>query len=162
MASVIGQRVRRLEDPRFLTGKGSYVDDLRLQDALHVAFVRSPWAHARVRGIDTAAAAALDGVRIFTANDLDIGPMPVPPMLQAHESMRRPLLAAEVVRFAGEAVAVVLAPTRERAVDAAELVEVDYEPLPAVTDAAQALRARCSYSSRRARTCVCACPPSSP
>jgi carbon-monoxide dehydrogenase large subunit len=140
VASVIGQRVRRLEDPRFLTGKGRYVDDLRLQGALHVAFVRSPWAHAHVRGIDASAATALDGVRVFTAQDLDIGPMPVPPMLQAHESMRRPLLAGEVVRFAGEAVAVALAPTRELAVDAAELVAVDYEPLPAVTDAAQALR----------------------
>ena len=136
---MIGQRVRRREDPRFLTGRGQYVDDLPLEGALHATFVRSPWAHARIRSVDGSAAAGLDGVQVFTAAEVQLPKMPTPPMMGIDERFHRPMLAAEKVRFAGDIVAVVLAPTREASVDAAELVEVDYEPLPTVTDAALAL-----------------------
>jgi carbon-monoxide dehydrogenase large subunit len=140
MAGVIGQRVRRLEDPRFLVGRGRYVDDIKLAGALHVAFVRSPWAHAHVNGVDGTAAAALPGVRVFTAADVDLPTYPAPPFIGIDERMHRPCLASEKVRFAGDIVAAVLAPSREVAVDAAELVEVEYEPLPVVTDMREAAR----------------------
>jgi carbon-monoxide dehydrogenase large subunit len=140
VAGVVGQRIRRREDPRFLTGAGRYVDDLRADGALHVAFVRSPWAHARIRSVDAAPAAALEGVRAFTAAEIDLGPLSPLPMLGLDERFARPPVAGEKVRFAGEIVAVVAADTRERAADAAELVEVDYEPLEAVVDPLQAAR----------------------
>jgi carbon-monoxide dehydrogenase large subunit len=138
LANVVGQRVRRREDPRFLTGRGRYVDDIRLPGALHATFVRSPWAHARIGSVDGSEATALPGVRVFTADDVELGKNP-PPFIQMDEHWHRPFLASDKVRFAGEIVAVVLAPSGARSVDAAELVAVDYEPLPAVTDAAKAL-----------------------
>ncbi len=140
MANVIGQRVRRLEDPRFLLGQGRYVDDLRSADALFVTFVRSDWAHARILGIDTAEAAALPGVQVFTAADLELPPLPVPPFIGTDERMFRPMLAGDRVRFVGDIAAVVVAPTREACVDAAQLVAIDYDPLPAVVDVRAAAR----------------------
>jgi carbon-monoxide dehydrogenase large subunit len=110
------------------------VDDFRLAGALHVTFVRSPFAHARITSIDTSEAARLPGVQVFTAADLDLTVFPPPPFFEMDARMFRPFLASEKVRFAGEIVAIVLAETREQSVDAAELVEVDYEPLQAVTD----------------------------
>jgi aerobic carbon-monoxide dehydrogenase large subunit len=122
-----------------MTGRGQYVDDLHVEGALHATFVRSPWAHARVTGIDTSSVAGLDDVQVFTAADLDLGVNPPGPFLQLDPYWHRPFLADDKVRFAGEIVAVVLAGSRERSADAAELVAVDYEPLPVVTDAALAL-----------------------
>jgi carbon-monoxide dehydrogenase large subunit len=139
MANVIGQRVRRREDPRFLIGEGRYVDDLPLPGALQVTFVRSDLAHARILGIDASAAAALPGVEVFTAAELGLGTFPLPPFLGIDERMFRPLLASDRVRFVGEIVAAVLGEGRELGVDAAELVQVEYEPLPVVTDAREAL-----------------------
>ncbi len=138
MANIVGQRIRRREDPRLVTGQGQFVDDLRLPGALHATFVRSPWAHARITGIDGSQATALDGVQVFTAAELGLGKLPPPPFLTLEEEWHRPFLALDKVRFAGEAVAVVLADSRERSVDAAELVAVDYEPLPVVTDPVRA------------------------
>ena len=140
MVSMIGQRVRRHEDPRFLTGRGQYVDDVVIEGALHATFVRSPWAHARVGSIDTAAVAEVAGARVFTAADVDLAVNPTPPFIQVDARMFRPFIASERARFAGDIVAVVLAPSRAASVDAAELVDVDYEPLPAVTDIDSALR----------------------
>jgi carbon-monoxide dehydrogenase large subunit len=140
MANVVGQRVRRREDPRFLTGQGTYVDDLQPEGALHVAFVRSDWAHARILGIETAAAVAIPGTQVFTAAEVDLAANPVPPFIGIDERMFRPFLASERARFVGDIVAVVLSETREGAVDAAELVEVEYDPLPVVTDAREAAR----------------------
>ena len=116
---------------------------------LHLAFVRSPLAHARITGIDTAAAAAAPGVlAVFTAADLDLpahhGLMVVNPELP------RPPLATDRVRFVGEAVAVVVAETKAAAVDAVELVEVDYDPLPAVVDPEAALQPGAPAAVRRA------------
>ena len=140
LANVIGQRVRRREDPRFLRGLGQYVDDLQLEGALHVNFVRSPWAHAKVNGIDASAARELPGVQVFTAADVELTVNPQPPFLGIDERMFRPFLASDTVRFVGDIVAVVLSETREGAVDAAELVDVDYELLPVVTEITEAAR----------------------
>ena len=139
MASVIGQRVRRQEDPRFLTGRGQYVDDVVMEGALHATFVRSPWAHARVGSIDSAGLAEVPGARAFTAADVGLAVNPPPPFIGIDERMFRPFLASDKARFVGDIVAVVLAPTRDGSADAAELLDVEYEPLPVVTDIEDAL-----------------------
>lgn len=133
---MIGQRVRRREDPRFLTGTGRYVDDLRIENALHVAFVRSEWAHARLDEIDISALDGRDDVQVLTAADLDLGPFAFPGI---DERMARPYLAAGKVRFVGEILAAVVAESAEAAVDAAELVWADLDGLPAVTDPREAV-----------------------
>jgi carbon-monoxide dehydrogenase large subunit len=116
------------------------VDDIKIPGALHLTFVRSPWAHARINGIDTSEAEALTGVRVFTARDIELGKDSPPPFLGIDDRWHKVFLATDKVRFAGEIVAAVLAPTRGRSVDAAELVEVDYDPLPVVTDPLEALK----------------------
>ncbi|ANY05222.1 xanthine dehydrogenase family protein molybdopterin-binding subunit [Pseudonocardia sp. HH130630-07] len=136
--SILGTSVRRVEDADLITGASTYVGNLRREGLAHVAFVRSPLAHALVTGIDTGEAAAAPGVlAVYTAADLGLpahhGLMVLNPELP------RPPLATDRVRFVGEAVALVVAETRALAVDAAELVEVDYEPLPAVVDPEAAL-----------------------
>jgi carbon-monoxide dehydrogenase large subunit len=136
-----GDSVRRVEDPPFLRGARPYTDDLRDVDAVYAVFVRSGFAHARITGIDTSEAAASPGVvGVYAAADLNLedfaaagAPVPSP------EEMRRPVLAKDVVRFIGEPVAVVVAETRGQAVDAAQLVDVDYDPLDAVIDMTKAL-----------------------
>ena len=136
---MMGQRVLRVEDDRFLRGKGLYVENLELDGALHATFVRSLYAHARIVGVDASAAAELPGTRVFTASDLDLGAFAPPPIPGLDQRMARPYLADGVVRFVGDIVAVVLTETRAEGVDAAELVVVDYEPLPVVVDPAAAL-----------------------
>ena len=136
---MIGQRVRRREDPRFITGKGQYVDDLKLPGALHAAFVRSDLAHARIVEIDASAAAALPGVQVLTAADVDLGVLGAP-FPGIPEGMFRPFLADGKVRFVGEILAVVLADSPEQAVDAAELVFAELESLPAVIEPEDAMR----------------------
>lgn len=140
MPTGIGQRIRRREDPRFLLGRAQYVDDTRTQDALHVTFVRSYLGHGSIESIDAAEARALPGVQVFTAAEVGLGASPPPPMLQVHESMFRPPVATDTVRFAGEIVAIVVGESREASVDAAELVSVEYEPLPVVTDIREAVK----------------------
>ena len=130
-----GARVQRLEDERLLRGRGRYTDDLD-EGALHGCFVRSPYAHARIRAIDARAAREAHGVRaVYTAADLPFGDMDLPLLIPhpalTHGRTQR-CLASEIVRYAGEAVAFVVAQDRYLAEDAAELVEVDYEPLPVV------------------------------
>jgi carbon-monoxide dehydrogenase large subunit len=129
----------RREDPPLVTGAALYCDDLVAPGALHAVFVRAPLAHGRILAIDPAPAAAMPGVAgVFTAADLDLPPLPAG---GAPAAMARPVLATGTVRFLGEAVAVVVAATRAQAIDAAEAVEVDYEPLEVVTDPRQALAA---------------------
>ncbi|HUZ42866.1 MAG TPA: xanthine dehydrogenase family protein molybdopterin-binding subunit [Acidimicrobiales bacterium] len=138
--SILGNRVLRKEDPKFLTVGGTYVDDIRLAGAVHVVYVRSTFAHARILSIDTEEARKAPGVvAVYTAADVDLGPRP-PEMPMFNQAMTRSLLADDTVRFVGECVAAVVADTRARAVDAAELVQVDYDPLPAVVDVETALR----------------------
>ncbi len=139
----IGDGVRRREDARFLVGRGRYVTDLPFESALHVVIVRSPHAHARIAGVDAAAARALPGVHgVFVLDDLPElrGALP-PPVVPAVtvQPHRQSALADGVVRFVGEPVAVVVAGDPYRATDAAEAVRVEYEPLPAVLDPEQAV-----------------------
>ena len=141
--SILGTRVLRIEDPRFLTTGGVYTEDVvddRLTGACHVFFVRSPIAHARIGGIDVSGALSAPGViAAFTAADLadlpDIGPMMAG---LTNERMRHRLLATDVVRYVGDAVAAVVTEEPYQGEDAMELVDVDYEPLPAVVDLAAA------------------------
>jgi carbon-monoxide dehydrogenase large subunit len=137
--SILGNRVARVEDRRFLTGKASYVENLPLEGALAVTFVRSLMAHARVVSVDTAAAEALPDVQVITGADVDVttGPPPIPVLEQR---MRRPVVARDVVRFVGDIVAVVLSPDRASGADAAELVAVEYDPLPVVVSAVDAAK----------------------
>jgi carbon-monoxide dehydrogenase large subunit len=135
MTGFVGRRVLRKEDPRFLTGEGRYVENLDLEGALHVTFVRSPFPHARIGGIDTS---LVEGARVLTGADVGLEPI-APSMAMIERRMARPPVARDVVRFAGDIVAIVLADSREEGVDAAELVFVDYEPLTAVVDLHESL-----------------------
>ncbi|HVU73614.1 MAG TPA: xanthine dehydrogenase family protein molybdopterin-binding subunit [Mycobacteriales bacterium] len=133
----VGARINRVEDPRLLTGRGTFVDDIQLPGMLHAYFVRSPVAHARITGIDTSAALAVPGVHaVLTAADLDphVREQWHTAVGKASPDTPRPPLANDKVRFVGDPVALVLADTRYIAEDAGELVEVDYEQLPAVID----------------------------
>ena len=142
-----GKRIKRNEDPRLLTGQGLYVDDVNLPHMLHVAFLRSPYAHARIRNIDVSQARQRAGViAIFTAHDLGDywkpGPLLVspPPVkdITFNEKTQVPL-AKDKVKFAGEPVVMVLAESRYIAEDALADIQVDYEPLEAVVDMQKAL-----------------------
>src|SRR5712691_8249885 len=136
---MVGRRVFRREDPRFLTGGARYVEDLWLPDALQVTFVRSPFAHARILDVDASVASALPKTRVFTAADLGLGTFPPLAVPGLEQRMSRPFMAGEVVRFAGEIVAAVVTESRAAGADAAELVAVEYEQLPAVIDPRKAL-----------------------
>jgi len=145
-----GQAVRRLEDDALLTGKGKYADDLKPQGQLVVQFLRSPYPHARITSIDTAGAKGMPGVvAVYTGADLIAGGVqplpgvagfPRPDGSPAVTPERHPL-APEVARFVGEAIAAVVAETREQARDAAEAILVDFEDLPAVVDVTKAVAA---------------------
>src|SRR5579871_6046154 len=135
----IGARVLRTEDARLLTGRGEFVDDIRLPGMLHAAFVRASYAHARIRGIDASAALALPGVHaVLIWADLNRGLQTTPlPSLVPNPYSKFPLtqlaLAKDEVCYVGEAVAIVVAESRHLAEDAAALVAVDYESLPAIS-----------------------------
>ena len=135
----MGQRILRVEDDRFLRGEGLYVENQEVPGALHATFVRSPVAHARIAGIDTSAVESVPGAQVFTAADVDLAVFPPPPIPGINDKMVRPFFASDVVRFVGDIVAVVLTEDRASGVDAAELVLVDYDPLPAVVDPEAAL-----------------------
>ena len=146
MAGLTGQSLRRLEDERFLTGRGRFIDDIVEPGMVFASVVRSPHAHARVIGVDLAAARAAPGVLgAFAAADLaELGPLPCLVGIPTVDGMRVPArfaLAGERVRHVGEPVALVVAESAVAARDAAELVGVDYDPLPCVIDAREALAA---------------------
>src|SRR6516164_4215666 len=155
VANGIGQPVRRKEDFRLLTGKGRFGDDLKLPRQAHACFVRSPHAHARIVAVDKTTALAAPGVlAVLTGADYaaaGLGPIPhnpgltAPPDVQARLTNGPPIatrhypLPADRARFVGEPVAVVVAETIAAAKDAGELVEIAWEPLPAVVRAADAV-----------------------
>jgi aerobic carbon-monoxide dehydrogenase large subunit len=139
MSGMMGQRILRVEDDRFLRGRGLYVENQDVAGVLHATFVRSPVAHARIVGIDTSAVSTVPGAQVFVAADVELDAFPPPPVPGVEARMVRPFLASDVVRFVGDIVAVVLTETRVEGADAAELVMVDYEPLPAVVDPEEAL-----------------------
>jgi carbon-monoxide dehydrogenase large subunit len=131
--SILGNRVIRSEDPRFITGSATFGEDLDLPGALHVTFVRSIAAHARVGEIDTSAVAEIPGAHVFTAADVDLEPL-APGTPGLNEQMVRPVIASDVVRLAGEVVAVVVTEDRLQGPDAAERVLIDLDDLPPVPD----------------------------
>lgn len=134
----VGRPIRRFEDPRLIAGEGEYLEDLRIPNMADVVLVRSIEPHARITAIDATAARAMPGViAVITAADLHgVGGVPVGGNLKIPE---HPPLAGEIVRFVGDPVAAVVAENRYLAQDAADAVVVDYDPLPAVSDARQAL-----------------------
>jgi aerobic carbon-monoxide dehydrogenase large subunit len=143
--SILGTRVLRTEDPKFLTTGGVYTEDVvdeRLAGAGHVFFVRSPVAHARIRRVDVSAARQAPGVvAAFTAADVgDLAPLRPPPMMNSH--MTRSLLASDKARYVGDPVAIVVTEQAYQGEDAVELVDVDYDPLPAVVGLADAASGR--------------------
>jgi len=144
----VGQRVKRNEDPRLLTGQALFVDDVDIPGMLHAAFLRSDYAHARIVRIDTTRARQRPGVvAVYTAEDMGADWQPGPPLVSppptvedvTFYSRRQPPLVKEKVRHAGEAIAVVIAESRYIAEDAVDDIEIEYEPLPAVVDMEAAL-----------------------
>jgi carbon-monoxide dehydrogenase large subunit len=134
-----GSGIRRREDPRLITGSATYTDDLVLPGMLHAAMLRSPHAHARILSVDTSRAAAAPGVvAVYTAGDIDgeLKPMPCAWLLPnaGLTVADYPCVARDKVRYVGDIVAVVVAESRYQAYDALDLIDVDYQPLPAVTD----------------------------
>ena len=153
--SILGNPVRRLEDPALLTGAARYVDDLAPEGTAHVAFVRSPVAHGTVRAVDDAEAASMPGVIAVhhAGNDLGLRPLQSFPLIP--ETFNRPPFAGDTVRFVGDIVAAVVAGTREQAIDAADAVVVDIDPLPAVVAGPDALADGAPVQFPDAGTNVC-------
>src|SRR5262245_55933670 len=138
--SPLGKRVKRTEDPRFITGEGNYLDDIKLASMTHMAILRSPYAHANIDSVAIAAAKAMPGVlAVFVGADIPYNPLPMAwpaggsAGLQNNVNTPR-ALATDSVKWTGEGVAAVIAETAEQAFDAREAIHVDYEPLPAVVD----------------------------
>src|SRR6478672_4259130 len=139
LPKLVGQRVKRREDPRLIQGRGTYVDDVKIAGMLYVAFKRSDIAHGRITSIDTSAAAAMPGVEaVYTGADIAKFVKPVP-IATPFPSPEHRAVAIDVVRYVGEPVAVVVASDRYRARDAADAIVVDYEPLPVAVDPEQAM-----------------------
>jgi len=156
-----GQKVKRLEDQRLLTGKGQFIDDRPEDGALWLHVLRSPHAHAKITSIDTVAAVAMPGVEaVFTGADLikdDIGTLPTLAIFKRPDGSPmtvppRRLLAHEIVRFAGEPVAAVVAASRTLAQSALEAIVVEYEVLPSVVDGSRRSGRARRWSGRRRPT----------
>ncbi len=143
VSKLVGTKVKRREDPRLVQGLSHYVDDLRMADVMHAAILRSPHAHARIIGINTDAARALPGVvTVVTGADIgdSVGSVPCAAANPTLRTPPHPVLAQDEVRYVGEPVAVAVAGDSYTARDARDLIEVDYEPLPAVSDLEKALQ----------------------
>src|SRR5499433_2482969 len=150
---LFGKAIKRREDPRFITGRGQYVDDVKLPGMTYAAFVRSPHAHARIRAIDVSQAKAHPGVvAVFTGKDMTgVNSLPcgwdlrkaknIPGVVQDLTMVPHMPLTSDAARHVGDPVAVVIADSHEAAVDGAEKVQVDWEPLPAVTVTEKAAQA---------------------
>src|SRR4029453_13136990 len=140
---LIGARMKRVEDPGMITGTAKYIDDLRLPGMAHVAILRSPYAHARIKGIDTAKAEASPGVvAVYTGKDFEhLPPLPCAWQATGTENFVATPRALEVdrVTFTGAGVAAVVAETKTAAEDALALIEVDWEPLEVVVDVERAV-----------------------
>ncbi len=141
---VLGAPVKRVEDPRFITGQGRYLDDIKLTGMTHLAILRSPYAHANIRSVDTSAAKTMPGVlAVIVGADIPYNPLPMAwpaggaSGITNNVSTPR-VLATDGVKWTGEGVAAVVAETEAQAIDALERIQVDWEPLPAVVDAEKA------------------------
>jgi carbon-monoxide dehydrogenase large subunit len=143
---VLGAPVKRREDLRFITGRGRYLDDITLPGMAHMAILRSPYAHARIRSIDRSAAKAMPGVlAVFTSADIPYNPLPMAWPAGGASGLRNNVntprvLATDDVKWTGEGVAAVVAETAAQAEDALAAIAVDWEPLPAVVDAEAATK----------------------
>jgi len=141
---VLGAPIKRREDPRFITGKGRYLDDITLPGMTFMAILRSPYAHANIRSIDTSAARAMPGVvAVIVGADISYNPLPMAWPAGGVSGIRNNvntprILATDSVKWTGEGVAAVVAETPEQAADALEAIRVDWEPLPTVVDAEKA------------------------
>lgn len=146
-ASLCGSSIKRKEDPRMIAGKGTYLDDIRLPHMVHATFVRSPYAHAKIKSVDVSKAKAVQGVvAAYTGADLQqkLGPVPCAWHIPTDPPIKVPRytpLAADKVRYVGDPVAVVVAKDSYVAQDAAELVNVEYDPLPSVVSQEEAVKA---------------------
>ena len=141
----VGSAIKRVEDPRFITGRARYLDDIKLTGMTHMSILRSPYAHANIRSVDTSAAQVMPGVlAVFTGADIPYNPLPMAwpaggaSGIQNNINMPR-ILATDSVKWTGEGVAAVVAETAEQAQDALEAISVDWEPLPAVVDVEKAM-----------------------
>ena len=136
---LFGKSIKRREDPRFITGRGTYVDDVKLPGMTYAAFVRSPHAHAKIKAIDSARATKVPGVlAVYTGQDVRVGGLPCGWMLPGIKVPTRPALAQGKARYVGEPVAIVIGETAYAAKDGAEAVKVTYEALPGVSDGKKA------------------------
>ncbi|MFL5769857.1 MAG: xanthine dehydrogenase family protein molybdopterin-binding subunit [Chloroflexota bacterium] len=143
-SDVLGAPIKRVEDPKFITGKGRYLDDVQLTGTTHLAILRSPYAHAKINSIDIARAKAMPGVlAVFVGADIPYNPLPMAwpaggsAGLQNNVNTPR-ILATDDVKWTGEGVAAVVAETEAQAFDAIREIDVDYTPLPTVVDAEKA------------------------
>ena len=140
LPKLVGSRVKRREDPRLIQGHGTYVDDVKIPGLQYLAFKRSDIAHGRIKSIDTSAAEKMEGVEaVFTGKQIAelLRPMPIGTPFPSPDHHA---VAIDMVRYAGEAVAVVVAADRYIARDAADSIVIDYDSLPAVVDAEQAMQ----------------------
>ena len=143
---VLGAPVKRVEDQRLIQGEGNYLDDIKLASMVHMAILRSPYAHANIKSIDTSAAKSMPGVlAVFTGADIPYNPLPMAwpaggsAGIQNNINMPR-VLATDSVKWTGEGVAAVVAETAEQAFDAREAIHVQWEPLPTVVDVEDAIK----------------------
>ena len=160
----IGQPVPRLEDPRLVTGRGRFTDDVNLPRQVYAAFFRSPYAHARIASIDTTHAKAASGVlAVYTGSDLaELGGLPCRAQLQDRHGApcfipHRPVLPTDRVRFVGQAVAAVIAESKNQAEDAAELIELEVDELPVSVDLVASALPEARSSTRNAATIPRSC-----
>ena len=139
--TLVGKRVRRREDPRLITGTATYVDDIKMPGMHHACILRSPHAAARIKSLNVQPAAGHPGVvAIYTGADVEgVGPVPCGASLPGLRVPHHTILATDRVYYVGHPVAVVVASDRYIARDAVDLIEVDFEPLPAVSDPEKAL-----------------------
>src|SRR6185295_10277006 len=141
----LGKPIKRTEDPRFITGEGNYLDDIKLPSMTHMAILRSPYAHANIRSVDTSRAKEMPGVvAVFVGADIPYNPLPMAwpagGVAGIQNNVNTPrILATDSVKWTGEGVAAVVAETPGQAYDALEAIAVDYEPLPAVVDVEKAI-----------------------
>ena len=136
---LFGKAIKRREDPRFITGRGTYVDDVKLPGMTYAAFVRSPHAHARIKAIEAGRARKVPGViAVYTSQEIKVGGLPCGWMLPGIKVPTRPVLAQGKARYVGEPVAIVIGETPYAAKDGAEAVSVTYEALQGVSDGKKA------------------------
>src|SRR4029450_5813276 len=139
LPKLVGQRIKRREDPRLIQGRGTYVDDVKIAGMQHIAFKRSDIAHGKIKSLDVSAAQAMEGVEaVVTGAQIAkfLAPMPIGTPFPSPDHRA---VATDVVRYAGEPVAVVVASDRYVARDAADAILVSYETLPAVVDVEEAM-----------------------